>query len=112
MKFKERSATSLPSEKRRSECPLVSEAFPVGDEVFLLCCFAQFYGEIGLKGYAEISCKIIFSKNSQRIDCAKQHSRNTPLRDAATTALVKKLLFDFSCSVTITHTLGRICLTN
>ena len=29
--------------------------------------FCTLYGEVGLKGYAEISCKIIFSKNSQKI---------------------------------------------
>ena len=29
--------------------------------------FCTLYGQVGLKGYAEITCKITFSKNSQKI---------------------------------------------
>ena len=48
-----------------------------GDNVIWWWCLTRrwvctLYGEVGLKGYAELACKITFSKKEANIDCAKQ----------------------------------------
>ena len=59
--------------------PFICTAAPIWSVTTTLFC--TLYGEIGLKGYAEISCKITFSKkNERKSKIAKRHAIRNPLK--------------------------------